>query len=275
LLSHTRGGPKAVEFLEIAKLEARYGETQVLWGVDMSVRRGEIVALIGANGAGKSTIMKTISGLLRPSRGSIRLDGRNITSLHADDIVRSGVAHVPEGRQVFGNLSVEENLLLGAYTVREKEVVSDQLERAYVLFPRLKERRRQGAATMSGGEQQMLAIARGLMSRPALLLLDEPSLGLAPVLVSDVFRALRQIAEAGTTLLLVEQNSRIALQFAHRAYVLETGRIALAGPSAELAGDPRVEALYLGGTRAPADPGARNVSQWSGSPVTHKEVDPT
>jgi branched-chain amino acid transport system ATP-binding protein len=239
-------------FLDVDGLEASYGETQVLWDVRLEVRRGEVVALVGGNGAGKTTIMKAVSGLIRPTSGSIRLDGDDIAGLRAEEIVAAGVAHVPEGRQVFGNLSVEENLLIGAHVVRDKQDVERLLQEVYELFPRLLERRQQGAATMSGGEQQMLAIGRGLMSNPSLLLLDEPSLGLAPILVSDVFRALRRIAQAGTTLLLVEQNSRVALQFADRAYVMETGRVALAGPAAELAQDPRVQALYLGGTRATA-----------------------
>jgi len=249
-LSSDRGA--SAPFLDVQGLEASYGETQVLWEVDLNVRRGEVVALVGGNGAGKTTIMNAVSGLVRPTRGSIRLDGEEIAGRRAEEIVRAGVAHVPEGRQVFGNLSVEENLLIGAHVVPDQQQIERQLEEVYLLFPRLLERRQQGAATMSGGEQQMLAIGRGLMSNPALLLLDEPSLGLAPILVSDVFRALRRIAEAGTTLLLVEQNSRIALRFADRAYVMETGRVALTGPAVELAQDPRVQALYLGGSRTTA-----------------------
>jgi branched-chain amino acid transport system ATP-binding protein len=234
------------DLLRIERLAAKHGETQVLWDVALSVRSGEVVALIGANGAGKTTLMNTVSGLLRPAAGSIAFAGAEIGGRKPEQIVRAGISQVPEGRQVFGNLDVQENLLIGAYTERDAAVVAERLESVYALFPRLRERTRQAAGTLSGGEQQMLAIGRGLMSGPRLLLLDEPSLGLAPVIVSEVFRGLRQVVESGTTLLLVEQNSRIALRFADRAYVLETGRIVLGGVADHLARDARVQQLYLG-----------------------------
>jgi branched-chain amino acid transport system ATP-binding protein len=234
------------DLLRIEGLAAKHGETQVLWDVDLRVRSGEVVALVGANGAGKSTLMNTVSGLLKAAAGSIRFGGDELVGHRPQDIVRAGISQVPEGRQVFGNLDVEENLLIGAYTTRDPATVARRLESVYELFPRLRERTHQAAGTMSGGEQQMLAIGRGLMSGPRLLLLDEPSLGLAPVIVSEVFRGLRQIVKSGTTLLLVEQNSRIALRFADRAYVLETGRIVLGGDADDLARDPRVRQLYLG-----------------------------
>jgi branched-chain amino acid transport system ATP-binding protein len=186
--------------LRVESLAARHGETQVLWDVDLEVRAGEVVALIGANGAGKSTLMNTISGLVRPAAGTIHFDGAQIGGRRAEEIVRAGISQVPEGRQVFGNLNVEENLLIGAYAVRDRSAVAERIEAAYELFPRLRERRGQAAGTLSGGEQQMLAIGRGLMSGPRLLLLDEPSLGLAPRLVSEVFHGLRRIVRAGTTL---------------------------------------------------------------------------
>jgi branched-chain amino acid transport system ATP-binding protein len=236
----------AAPLLEVDDVTVRYGEVPALRNVSLRVRQGEIVALVGPNGAGKTTLMNTVSGLLHPVAGTIRLDGADVTGATPGAIVRGGISQVPEGRQIFGNLDVEENLLIGAYTVADKDRVAQRLEEVFDLFPRLRERRRQAAATMSGGEQQMLAIGRGMMSGPRLLLLDEPSLGLAPKVMTEVFRALRRVVDRGTTLLLVEQNSRLALQFATRAYVLETGRVALEGSTDELASDERVQRLYLG-----------------------------
>ncbi|MCL6614387.1 MAG: ABC transporter ATP-binding protein, partial [Firmicutes bacterium] len=212
-----------------------------------SVAEGEIVTLIGDNGAGKSTTLKTISGLLRPRSGSIRFAGEDLTRVPAHRIVALGISQVPEGRRVFANLTVMENLELGAYCRTDAAGIREDLERVFSLFPRLAERRRQVAGSLSGGEQQMLAMARGLMSRPRLMLMDEPSMGLAPLLVQEIFRIIGEINAAGTTILLVEQNAHMALSIAHRAYVLETGRIVLSGPARELAQDPKVKEAYLGG----------------------------
>lgn len=233
--------------LQVCGVAAKYHQTQVLWDISLEVNGGEIVALIGANGAGKTTILNVLSGLLRPTAGTVELAGSHIGGIRAERLVRLGVSHVPEGRQVFGNLSVEDNLLIGGYVVPDKQEVQRRLRGVLDLFPRLRERREQQAVTMSGGEQQMLAIGRGLMSAPRLLLLDEPSLGLAPVVVHEVLQALADVARQGTAVLLVEQNSRIALQLAGRAYVVEIGRIALSGDSEQLRNDPRVQELYLGG----------------------------
>ncbi len=232
--------------LRVEEIDVRYGNIQALRGVSLEVRAGEVVALIGANGAGKTTTLRTISGLLRPVRGRILLDGQDLTRLPAHRITAMGVAHVPEGRAVFPNLTVLENLLLAAYTRRDRRAVARDLERVYQLLPRLFERRRQSAGTLSGGEQQMLAIGRALMSQARIMLLDEPSMGLAPVLVAEIFRLLTDINRSGTTLLLVEQNARMALQIANRAYVLEAGRVVLSGPAAELARHPGVQQAYLG-----------------------------
>ena len=232
--------------LRVEEIDVRYGTIQALRGVSLEVRAGEVVALIGANGAGKTTTLRTISGLLRPVRGRILLDGQDLTRLPAHRITAMGVAHVPEGRAVFPNLTVLENLLLAAYTRRDRRAVARDLERVYQLLPRLFERRRQSAGTLSGGEQQMLAIGRALMSQARIMLLDEPSMGLAPVLVAEIFRLLTDINRSGTTLLLVEQNARMALQIANRAYVLEAGRVVLSGPAAELARHPGVQQAYLG-----------------------------
>jgi branched-chain amino acid transport system ATP-binding protein len=217
--------------------------------VSLTVGRGEIVTLLGANGSGKSTTLRAISGLVRPTRGAIRYDGRDLGRAPADAIVAAGVSHVPEGRDVFVEFSVLDNLLVGAHTVPAREVPA-RLEAAYALFPVLRERRRQRAGTLSGGEQQMLAIARALMTRPSLLLLDEPSLGLAPLLVREIFAVIRRINADGVAVLLVEQNARAALALAARGYVLETGRVVAAGASGDLAGDPRIRAAYLGLDRA-------------------------
>lgn len=233
--------------LEVDDLHVYYGHVHALKGVSFHVRPGEVVALLGANGAGKSTTLRAISGLVRPRQGDIRWQGRSLRSVPAHAIVSLGVSHAPEGRKVFSTLTVEENLNLGAYTRRgDSEGVARSKERVFALFPRLAERRHQLAGTLSGGEQQMLAIGRALMSSPRLLLLDEPSLGLAPLLVRAIFQTIREINRQGVTILLVEQNVRAALQLAHRAYVLETGRLALEGPAEELRRDPRVRKAYLG-----------------------------
>ncbi|HZF03622.1 MAG TPA: ABC transporter ATP-binding protein [Patescibacteria group bacterium] len=231
--------------LEIEDLTVAYGQRRALEGVSLSVREGEIVTLLGANGSGKSTTLRAVSGLVRPQRGRVVYRGRDLRDLTADAIVATGIGHVPEGRDVFGDFSVRENLLVGAHTTPRREVDA-RLAAAYAAFPVLRERQGQRAGTLSGGEQQMLAIARALMARPRLLLLDEPSLGLAPRLVREIFRVIERINRDGVTVLLVEQNARRALALAARGYVLETGRVAVAGPSAALAADPRIRAAYLG-----------------------------
>ena len=233
--------------LEVANLVARYGRITALQDVSLTVDEGEIVTLIGANGAGKTTTLRAISGLIRPSSGTIRFDGRDVTRLAPDEIVRAGISHSPEGRHVFPRMTVRENLELGAYTRRAKSEIADDTEKVLAIFPRLRERYEQKAGTMSGGEQQMLAIARALMSRPRLLLLDEPSLGLSPKLVQTIFEVIRDISARGTTILLIEQNARQALAVAARGYVLEVGAIAHAGAAAELAASEAVRAAYLGG----------------------------
>ncbi len=233
--------------LEIRDLEAGYGENPVLRGVSLEVREGEIVALLGANGAGKTTTLMTISGLVGIRRGVIRFQGDSIAGLSASKIVASGISHVPEGRRILPRLTVLENLELGGYLRNDPEGIRRDGERLFELFPILSQRRRQLAGTLSGGEQQMLAIARGLMARPQLLLLDEPSLGLAPKLVLKIFETIAQINGEGVAILLVEQNAYQALQIASRAYVLETGRIALQGPARELKENPAVKRAYLGG----------------------------
>ena len=233
--------------LDVANLVARYGRITALQDVSLTVDEGEIVALIGANGAGKTTTLRTISGLIRPASGSIRFAGRDITRLAPSEIVRGGISHSPEGRHVFPRMTVRENLELGAYTRRAKSEIADDTEKVLTIFPRLKERFEQKAGTMSGGEQQMLAIARALMSRPRLLLLDEPSLGLSPKLVQTIFEVIRDISARGTTILLIEQNARQALAVATRGYVLEVGAIAHSGAAAELAASEAVRAAYLGG----------------------------
>jgi len=232
--------------LRIRGLEVAYGAVAAVRGVDLAVEAGEVVTLIGANGAGKSSILRAISGLVRPRTGSIEFLGRRIDGLRADQVTALGVVQVPEGRAVLARMTVMENLLMGAYPRRDGGVEED-LRRVLDRFPRLAERRNQLAGTLSGGEQQMLVMGRALMARPKLLLLDEPSMGLAPLVVAEVFRLIRSINEEGTTVLLVEQNARQALRIAHRAYVVETGRIPLTGPAADLARDPRVAAAYLGG----------------------------
>jgi branched-chain amino acid transport system ATP-binding protein len=222
-----------------------YGKRRALDGVSLRVATGEIVTLLGANGSGKSTTLRAISGLVRPSRGRIVYAGRDLASVAPDTIVAAGIGHVPEGREIFPDFSVLENLLVGAHLVARADVAA-RLEGAWQLFPTLRQRARQRAGTLSGGEQQMLAIARALMARPRLLLLDEPSLGLAPLLAREIFRVIERVNADGVTVLLVEQNARRALALAARAYVLETGRVAVEGASASLAADPRIRAAYLG-----------------------------
>ncbi len=231
--------------LEVRGLEVAYGGIRAVKGIDFDVGPGELVTLIGANGAGKTTTLKALAGLLRPAAGTIRYEGRDIGGTPAHELVRRGIALVPEGRGVFGRLSIHENLAMGAYTRRDAGVNGDY-DRAYALFPRLAERRRQLAGTLSGGEQQMLAIARALMARPRLLLLDEPSMGLAPLLVQKIFETIRSIASEGVTLLLVEQNAKLALDTCGRGYVMESGLIALADTAGALLTNPEVRRAYLG-----------------------------
>ena len=232
--------------LELEGLEVQYGAIQALRGISLEVHDGEIVTLIGANGAGKSTTLKTISGLHRPHAGRVRLDGEDLVAVPPHEIVRRGVVQVPGGRRIFGRLTVLENLEMGAYAQTDHAAIRGGVERTFALFPRLRERAGQVAGTLSGGEQQMLAIGRALMARPRILLLDEPSMGLAPILVEQIFDAVRDINRQGTTILLVEQNAYMALGVAARGYVLQTGAIVLAGASAELAANPEVKRAYLG-----------------------------
>jgi len=232
--------------LTIEDLSIRYGRVQALEHVSLDVRTGEVVALIGANGAGKSTALRSISRIVPVQRGRIAFAARDITGARPSDVVRLGIAQVPEGRRMLARQTVLDNLLLGAYTRSDTAAIQADVEQQFARFPRLAERRRQLAGTLSGGEQQMLAIARALMSRPRLLLLDEPSLGLAPLIVRSIFEIIRSLHTAGVTILLVEQNARLALQIADRAYVLEAGRLTISGPSAELLNDERVRRAYLG-----------------------------
>lgn len=232
--------------LELQDLYAYYGSIRALEGISFQVNEGELVALIGSNGAGKSTTLKAISGLLRPRQGTIRFQGQDITHLATDRIVALGISHCPEGRRIFGGLTVRENLLLGTVQRKNGQTTANDLEWVLQLFPRLKERLYQAGGTLSGGEQQMLAIGRALMSRPQLLLLDEPSLGLAPLMVEHIFKVIHELKQQGKTILLVEQNIHQALDAADRAYVIETGRITLTGPAEELKHNPQVEHSYLG-----------------------------
>jgi branched-chain amino acid transport system ATP-binding protein len=232
--------------LALDKLKVAYGGIQAVKGIDLAVARGELVCLIGANGAGKTTTLKGICGLQPVSSGTIRYDGEDVTGRRSFELVRRGLAMVPEGRGVFGALTIEENLAMGAYARRDKAAVRADIERAFALFPRLAERRRQTAGTLSGGEQQMLAMARALMSKPRLLLLDEPSMGLAPLMVQKVFETIVTVSRDGVTMLLIEQNAKLALEVAHRGYVMESGEITLSGPANELLHDPAVRAAYLG-----------------------------
>ena len=232
--------------LAIQDLEVSYGTIPALRGIDLEVNRGEIVTLIGANGAGKTTTLRTISGLLKPKRGTVSFDGKNITGVKPHVVTAMGVSHVPEGRGIFANLTVSDNLELGAY-LRKDKVKQSEYDRIFTLFPVLKERIKQNSGTLSGGEQQMLAISRALMSKPQVLLLDEPSLGLAPQMVQTIFRVIRDINAEGTTILLVEQNAHMALVTAHRGYVMETGRIVLADDTKALLASDRIRKAYLGG----------------------------
>jgi len=234
------------ELLRVEGLEAGYGHIAVLFGIDLVVHQGEVVALLGANGAGKTTTLRTISGLTHAARGKVRLRGKEISQLPPDRIVMLGIGHAPEGRRVFNRMSVRDNLFLGAYVRKDGPAIREDQDRVFRLFPRLKERRDQIAGTLSGGEQQMLAIGRAMMSRPKLLLLDEPSLGLAPILVDTIFQVITDINKEGTTILLIEQNAAKALQVANRGYVLETGRIVKEGTAKVLRESPDVQRAYLG-----------------------------
>jgi branched-chain amino acid transport system ATP-binding protein len=232
--------------LALENLQVSYGGIRAVKGIDLTVAEGELVCLIGANGAGKTTTLKAITGLVRSSGGRIVHDGVDLAGMKPHQIARRSLALVPEGRGVFSQLTIEENLAMGAYARRDRAGIAADVDRAFTLFPRLKERRTQVAGTLSGGEQQMLAIGRALMSRPRLLLLDEPSMGLAPLMVERIFEVVRSIAAEGVTLLLVEQNARLALEASHRGYVLEGGTVALSGPARELLDNPRIREAYLG-----------------------------
>jgi branched-chain amino acid transport system ATP-binding protein len=238
--------PDAAPMLEVAGLQVTHGDVQALWGVDFVVPAGRIVTLLGANGAGKTTTLRAISGLIRPREGRIRFDGRDVTALAPHAIVALGIGHIPEGRRLWPGMSVRENLELGAFPARARAGLAESLERVFTLFPRLRERPGQLAGTLSGGEQQMLAIGRALMARPRLLMLDEPSLGLAPLVVTELFQAIVTVNREGLTVLLVEQNVHQALRIAHHGYVLETGRIVTAGSARQLLEDPYIKEAYLG-----------------------------
>ena len=233
--------------LIVNDIDVYYGNIQALKGLSLEVNEGEIVTLIGANGAGKSTLLQTLSGLLKPKRGGIEYLGESIAGKPAQSIVKAGISHVPEGRRVFANMSVEENLDLGAYLRKDRDGIAKDLQHVYELFPRLYERRKQQSGTLSGGEQQMLAMGRAIIAKPKLLLLDEPSMGLAPLMVKNIFSIIETINQEGTTILLVEQNANMALSIANRAYVLETGKIVLSGTAKALQESEEVKAAYLGG----------------------------
>jgi branched-chain amino acid transport system ATP-binding protein len=235
-----------VALLEVSDIHTFYGNIEALKGISLEVEEGEIVTLIGSNGAGKSTTLRSISGLTAPSQGTVRFDGNEIAETPPQDIVRMGISLSPEGRHCFSRMTVRENLELGAFLRRDRDIIERDLDRVYELFPRLKEREKQKAGTMSGGEQQMLAIGRALMAEPKLLLLDEPSMGLAPILVERIYETIQRINEQGTTILLVEQNANFALEVSKRGYVLETGNVALADDSDSLRENPEVQAAYLG-----------------------------
>ncbi len=232
--------------LKVENLVVNYGVIQALKGISFEVNKGEVIALIGANGAGKTTTLQTISGMLQPTSGKVLLEGTDITKVPGHKIVSMGLAHVPEGRRVFGGLTVLENLKMGAYTRSSKSEIADSLDRIYESFPRLKERQNQLAGTLSGGEQQMLAMGRALMSKPSIVLMDEPSMGLSPIYVDEIFKIIEEISDAGTTVLLVEQNANKALAIANRAYVLETGNIVLSGDADTLMNDDSIKKAYLG-----------------------------
>ena len=235
-----------MSLLSLQQLQVAYGGIRAVKGIDLEVNPGELVCLIGANGAGKTTTLKAVTGLVRSAAGRIVYDGQDIAGLRVHEIARRGLALVPEGRGVFAQLTIEENLAMGAYARHDRAAVAADVERAFTHFPRLKERRLQTAGTLSGGEQQMLAIGRALMSRPKLLLLDEPSMGLAPLMVERIFEVVRTIASEGVTMLLVEQNARLALETSHRGYVLEGGLVTVSGEARSLLGDPRIREAYLG-----------------------------
>lgn len=232
--------------LKVTDLKVYYGMIQAIKGISFEVNQGEVISLIGANGAGKTTTLHTVTGLIHPKAGKIEFEGQDITKMPPHKIVELGMAHVPEGRRVFSGLSVYENLIMGAYVRKDKKEIADSLEMVYERFPRLKERTSQLAGTLSGGEQQMLAMGRALMSKPKIILMDEPSMGLSPLLVNEIFDIIQEISAGGTTVLLVEQNAKKALAISNRAYVLETGNIALSGDAKELAGNDRVKKAYLG-----------------------------
>ena len=232
--------------LEVKDLEVYYGVIQAIKGVSFEVNQGEVIALIGANGAGKTTILHTVTGLLSPKRGQVIFEGKDITRVPAHKIVSMGMAHVPEGRRVFAELSVYENLKMGAYTRKDRSEIEESLANVYKRFPRLDERKNQMAGTLSGGEQQMLAMGRALMSKPKIILMDEPSMGLSPILVNEIFDIIQAVSESGTTVLLVEQNAKKALSIADRAYVLETGNIVLEGKAKDLLEDDSIKKAYLG-----------------------------
>ena len=240
-----QSAPAATTMLVLDEVNTFYGQIHALQGVNLTVSAGEIVTLIGANGAGKTTTLKTISGLLHPRRGTVSFEGQDISKTPAHALVRQGIGHAPEGRRIFGRMSVLDNLMMGAFT-RDQKTIQPDIDRVMDLFPRLRERTHQLGGTLSGGEQQMLAIARALMSQPRLLLLDEPSLGLSPILVQQIFAIIREINQQGTTILLVEQNALQALSIAHRGYVLQTGRVVLTGPAKDVMNNESVRKAYLG-----------------------------
>jgi len=233
--------------LKVNELNVSYGAIHALKGITFDLNEGEIVALIGANGAGKSTTLNTISGIMKPDSGSVIFEDENISQISPAQIVEKGIVQVPEGRKIFARMSVLENLEMGAYTIKDKDIIKAHMDEVFKTFPRLEERQRQMGGTLSGGEQQMLAIGRALMASPRLLLLDEPSMGLAPILVEQIFEIIQKINDEGVTILLVEQNAQMALSIADRGYVLETGTVALSGPANELMENPEVQAAYLGG----------------------------
>ena len=235
-----------MSMLEVKDLQVYYGVIQAIKGISFEVNQGEVIALIGANGAGKTTTLHTITGLLSPKSGQVLFEGKDITKTPAHKIVSMGMAHVPEGRRVFAELSVYENLKMGAYTRKDKAEIEETLQSVYKRFPRLKERKNQMAGTLSGGEQQMLAMGRALMSKPRIILMDEPSMGLSPIMVNEIFDIIRAVSESGTTVLLVEQNAKKALSIADRAYVLETGKIVLSGDAKDLLEDDSIKKAYLG-----------------------------
>ena len=235
-----------MSLLEVRNIDVSYGDVQVIYGLSLKIEEGEVVSIIGGNGSGKSTLLRTISGLMQPSAGEIAFEGKPIHRSQPEEIVEQGIIHVPEGRRLFSLMTVLDNLIVGAHNSRARGQAAATLEKVYELLPRLKERQNQIAMTLSGGEQQMVAIGRGLMSQPKLLMLDEPSLGLAPILIKSIFETVRRIADQGTTVLLVEQDVRHSLSLSDRGYVLEHGRIAIEGPASQLLDDPHIKTAYLG-----------------------------